>query len=603
MIILGINAFHGDASAALLVAGELVAAAEEERFTRVKHWAGFPARSINYCLNAAGIGIGDVDHVAISSNPRAQLGRKAFFAIRQRMPLSAVADRVKRLRKSAGLRDHLAAAVECPQAEIRARIHNVEHHDAHIAGGYFVSHFDDASVLSIDGMGDYTSTVTAIAEDNRYRKLDTVLFPHSLGYLYNVVTIFLGFPHYGDEYKVMGLAPFGKPEFINEFRQVIKPYGRTFRLNLDYFMHPSIGVSMSWDGGTPSVDAFHSKQLEQLLGPACEPREPITDRHEDIAASLQKVTEEIIFHLLNELHKRTNNDRLVIVGGCAMNSVAVGKITRNTPFTDVYVPAGAADNGTAIGAAFYVQHVRLQQPRKFQLRHASWGSEIADAHCLAAAQCAELTYQVLKTQELLDYVVEAIVSGKVVGWFQGRMEFGARALGNRSLLADPRRADMREIINLKIKFRERFRPFAPSILAEYVQDYFEIDEPSPFMERVLPIRSDKYDVIPAVTHVDGSGRLQTVTKESNRLYWDLIDRFRQRTGVPMLLNTSLNENEPIVRTPFEAIECFLRTSMDALVIGNVVIDRTQFNGRPCEIAKRAMKSVDAGPDSIRPKQC
>ena len=594
MVILGINAFHGDSSAALLIDGELVAAVEEERFTRVKHWAGFPAHSINYCLDVAEIGIENVDHVALSTNPRAHFARKAFFALRRRMPLSTVADRVRRLNKSVSLRDQLAVTVGRP-AQIQAQIHNIEHHDAHIASGFFVSPFDVASVLSMDGMGDYTSTVTAAAEGRQYRKLDSVQFPHSLGYLYNAITIFLGFPHYGDEYKVMGLAPYGKPEFMEEFRQIVRPHSRTFRLNLDYFTHPSKGVRMRWDGGSPSVVAFHSDQLERLLGPARDPNEPITARHENIAASLQKVTEEIIFHVLNELHTRTGHSRLAMVGGCAMNSVAVGKITRNTSFTEVFVPPGAADNGTAIGAALYVQHVTLRRQCRFQLRHASWGPAISQAACREAAKRAGVPYQQFDTPELLDYVVEAIVNGKVVGWFQGRMEFGARALGNRSLLADPRRADMREIINRKIKFRERFRPFAPSILAECVQDYFDMDELSPFMERVLPIRRDKYDVIPAVTHVDGSGRLQTVKKETNPLFWRLIDRFRQRTGVPILLNTSLNENEPIVLSPSEAIECFLRTSMDVLVIGNVVIDRARFRGRGCAIRQQPTKSVDTRP--------
>jgi carbamoyltransferase len=439
-------------------------------------------------------------------------------------------------------------------------------------------------------MGDFVSTVTARGSGQKIEKIDEVFYPHSLGFLYNALTIYLGFPNYGDEYKVMGLAPYGQPEYIHEFRKIIYPKGKTFELNLDYFTHPQAGISMSWDAGNPKVEAFHSKLLEERLGPPRRPNDELTSKHEHIAASLQRVTEEIIFHLLNRLHEAAPNDNVVLVGGCAMNSVANGKVTRETPFRKVYVPVGAADNGTAIGAAFQVWNGLLGKPRSFRLEHAYWGSGVDSAECRAAAAQAGISSREqgagsrqpeecviaareLARDEMLEYVVEAICDGKVVGWFQDRMEFGARALGSRSLLADPRRADMRELINLKIKFREKFRPFAPSVLEEYVGDYFSVDEPSPFMERVLPIRPEKQAEIPAVTHVDGSGRLQTVSRRTSQLYWNLIDRFRQRTGVPMLLNTSLNENEPIVRTPREAVSCFQRTAMDMLVLGNLVIER------------------------------
>jgi carbamoyltransferase len=340
------------------------------------------------------------------------------------------------------------------------------------------------------------------------------------------------------------------------------------------------GISMSWDNGSPNVDAFHSSLMEEKLGPARRPDEPLTDHHENIAHSMQRVTEEIIFHLLNELHAQTGNDNVVMVGGCAMNSVANGRVTSNTPFKNVYIPTGAADNGTSIGAAFHVWNHQLNQPRKFVLKHSSWGNDVDPEECRAAVQASELPTDQFSVTELdkdllMTRVVDAICDGKVVGWFQGRMEFGARALGNRSLVADPRRTDMRDIINLKIKFREKFRPFAPSILEEYVADYFEIDEPSPFMERVLPIRPEKHDEIPAVTHVDGSGRLQSVSRQTSPDYWELINRFRERTGVPILLNTSLNENEPIVRTPMEAISCFLRTAMDMIAVGPLLIERKQ----------------------------
>jgi carbamoyltransferase len=350
------------------------------------------------------------------------------------------------------------------------------------------------------------------------------------------------------------------------------------------------GISMSWDAGSPKVEAFHSKRLEAELGPPRAPTDDLTRRHENIAASLQRVTEEIIFHLLRQLHDAAPQDNVVLVGGCAMNSVANGKVTRQTPFKHVYIPVGAADNGTAFGAAFHVWHRVLGQPRTFSLNHAFWGCGVDPAECRAAVDKLSevgsrhseerpierqgLTVREMCHEEVLSFVVQAICNGKVVGWFQERMEFGARALGSRSLLADPRRTDMRDIINLKIKFREKFRPFAPSVLEEHVAEWFELNEISPFMERVLPIRAEKRSKIPAVTHVDGSGRLQTVSRKTSPLYWELIEQFRERTGVPMLLNTSLNENEPIVRTPSEALSCFLRTAMDVLVLGNLVVSRT-----------------------------
>jgi carbamoyltransferase len=572
-VILGINAYHGDASAALVVNGQLVAAVEEERFNRVKHWAGFPAESIRYVLEEGRIAVGEIDHVAVSFDPTANLGRKALFTIVNRPSLRSILDRLQRQGKSLSIGEQLAAACGVSESRLQAEIHNVEHHDAHLACGYLLSPFDEAAILSIDGMGDFVSTVTARGKGRKIEKLAEVFYPHSLGFLYNAVTIYLGFPHYGDEYKVMGLAPYGEPEYVDEFRQIIFPKGDTFELNLDYFTHVQNGISMSWDGGYPKVEPFHSPLMEQRLGPPRDAKAAVTARHENLAASLQRVTEEIIFHLLNRLHAAAPSENVVLVGGCAMNSVANGKVTRETPFRQVYIPVGAADNGTAIGAAFHVWHEKLGRPREFQLDHGFWGCGVDGSACRAAATKAGLDAQQMDRPKLMEYVVDALCDGQVVGWFQDRMEFGARALGSRSLLADPRRTDMRDIINLKIKFREKFRPFAPSILEEYVGEYFEVDEPSPFMERVLPIRPDKRAVIPAVTHVDGSGRLQTVSRRTSPLYWELIDRFRQRTGVPLLLNTSLNENEPIVRTPDEAVSCFQRTAMDMLVMGDLVVQR------------------------------
>ena len=422
-------------------------------------------------------------------------------------------------------------------------------------------------------MGDFVSTLFAGGEGNALKYFSRTHYPHSLGFLYNAITLYLGFPSYGDEYKVMGLAPYGKPVYLEEFRKLIYPKGDSFELNLDYFTHDTEGIAMNWQDGAPSVEPFHSPELEKLLGPARSPGDEVTAHHENIATSLQAVSEEIIFHLLNRLHALYPSDNLCMAGGVAMNSVANGKITQNTPFKNVYIPAGAADNGTSFGAAFFVWNQILKQPRDFVLEHSYWGSEFSDDACLLSLREYGFRPESYDRSALLDTVVDSLCDGKVVGWFQGRMEFGSRALGNRSLIADPRRADMRDVINLKIKFREKFRPFAPSILEERVSDFFETNETSLFMERVLKIKPEVQEQIPAVTHVDGSGRLQSVRRSTNPLYWDLIHRFGERTGVPILLNTSLNENEPIVRTPKEAIECFLRTDMDILVLGAHCISR------------------------------
>ncbi|MDZ8188190.1 MAG: carbamoyltransferase C-terminal domain-containing protein [Nostoc sp. ChiSLP02] len=573
MNILGINAYHGDASACLVQDGQLIAAVEEERFNRVKHWAGFPAESIRYCLKVGGISAADLDHVAVSFNPKANLNRKLLFTLQQRPSLSSLLDRFNKQSKSTSLKQQLAEACYSQPEEIRATIHNLEHHTTHLASAFFVSPFEKAAILSIDGMGDFVSTLAAAGEGNHLEYFSRTYYPHSIGYLYNAITLYLGFPAYGDEYKVMGLAPYGEPEYLEAFRRIIYPQGDSFELNLDYFTHHEQGIAMKWDNGAPIVEPFHSPELEKLFGPARHPKSEVTQKHQNIAASVQAVTEEIIFHLINRLSDRYESENLCLAGGVAMNSVANGKITQNTPFKNVYIPVGAADNGTSIGAAFFIWNHLLKQPRQFVLDRADWGSEFTDEECLLALQSHDLQPQKLEKEALLHHVVDALCEGKVVGWFQGRMEFAARALGNRTLLADPRRGDMRDIINLKIKFREKFRPFAPSILEERVSEFFEIDEPAPFMEKVFKIRPEKREQIPAVTHVDGTGRLQSVSRQTNPLYWDLINIFAQRTGVPIVLNTSLNENEPIVRTPTEAIGCFLRTHMDALVLGSYYVER------------------------------
>ena len=580
MNILGINAYHADVSAVLVRDGQLVAAVEEERFRRVKHVAGFPVEAIRACLEMGGIRGADVDHVGVSRNPRAHLARKAWFALRHRPDKSLLRDRAANYQKVNGIPAAIAEALGLAPADRRPSVHWVEHHPAHLASAFFVSPFDQAAVCAIDGFGDFVSTSWATGRDRRLDVVHRTYFPHSLGLLYLAITQYLGFMRFGDEFKVMGLAPYGSPDFTKEIGQLLhlRP-GGGFELDLSFFRHWSGGAGMTWTEGEPSVEAVYSPKLETLLGPARRPDEPLTARHEAIAASLQAVFERAAFHVLRGLHARTRLDRLCLAGGCAMNSVANGKIRSETPFTDVYIQPAAGDNGTALGAAYYVWNQVLGQPRGFVMRHGYWGPSFGpDAvesaltsrgDDLGAQGC--VVRRIADDQELYEWTAARIANGEVVGWFQGRMEWGARALGNRSILADPRRADMREIINTKIKFREKFRPFAPSVLEEAHAAYFSGSAPDPFMMQVYPVQADKQAVVPAITHVDGSGRLQTVNAEGNDRYWSLIRAVERQTGVPIVLNTSFNENEPIVHQPSEAIDCFLRTRMDALVIGNHVV--------------------------------
>ena len=581
MNIVGINAYHGDASAALVQDGRLVAAVEEERFNRVKHWAGFPREALRWCLEEGGLRAADVDHVAVSFNPRANFFRRLGFVAKNRPSFRAIFDRIRRQGKTLGLAAQVQQAVGETSGAWRARFHRIEHHQTHAAAGFLISPYDEAAILSIDGMGDFCSLMTAHGQGCSWREISRVWYPHSLGFLYTAMTMYLGFPNYGDEYKVMGLAPYGQPEYVELVRKLIRPAGDTFALSLDYFHHQRHGIRMAWNEGAPKIEPFLSKRFYTEFGPARRPDEPLTARHENLARSLQVVTEEILMHVLNRLHARTKTPNLCLTGGVAMNSVANGKVTQQTPFEQVYVPAGAADNGTSFGAAFYVWNRLLGEPRKFVQKHAYWGCHFDREQCEHAIRSAGLPYEVLDEGSLLRATVNLLLEGRIVGWFQGAMEFGARALGNRSLLADPRRVDMRDIINARIKFRERFRPFAPSILEEQVGDWFEISEPTPYMEKVFPIRPERRPMIPAVTHVDGTGRLQTVSRETNPLYHALITQFFAATQVPLVLNTSLNENEPIVRTPAEALQCFLRTEMDALVLGPCLVNRHQ-HGFPAE---------------------
>jgi len=582
LIILGLNAFHGDSSACLVVDGQLIAAAEEERFRRIKHWAGLPTEAIRYCLEAGGISIGDVDRIAINRNPGANALRKALFAFASKPSLSAITDRLKNAGKVRRVRDDIAAGLGVAPETVRAQVDNVEHHMAHLASAFFVSPFQEAAVVSVDGFGDFASSMWGIGRGNRLELADRTYFPHSLGLFYLAITQYLGFPNYGDEYKVMGLAPYGQPTEMDKMRKIVKllPEGR-FELELDYFLHHSEGVAMVWENGEPTIGRVFSPVLEALFGPIRKKDEPLGTKHWNIAASAQAMYEEAFLHILDHVQKKTGMQALALAGGCAMNSVANGKILERSRFKDVYVQSAPGDAGGAIGAAYAVWHQVLGKPRGFEMRHAYWGPEFSTDEIAALLERRKTDLQeqactvarIDDEQALCRRTAQAISEGMVIGWFQGRMEWGPRALGNRSILGDPRRADMKDILNLKIKRRESFRPFAPSILRERVKDWFETDYDVPFMLQVFQIQESRRQEIPAVTHVNGSGRLQTVTEEQNSRYHRLIKTFGDLTGVPLLLNTSFNENEPVVCRPEEALSCFLRTKMDVLVMGDYLIER------------------------------
>jgi carbamoyltransferase len=612
MIILGINAYHGNASAAILCDGRLVAAVEEERFSRIKYVAGFPARAVRYCLEAAGVSISEVDHIAIPRNPWARFASKVLYGLR--LPRLAV-ERSRVVVRFAGLREELARACGVAPAAIRARWHRVEHHRAHLASAFFVSPFEQAAVLSADGLGDFASTMWATGRDNRLEVHGAVEFPHSLGLYYTAITQYLGFWKYGDEYKVMGLAAYGEPAYLDEFRRILasddavsvrgrrpgaawrepgerRQEHRTaaqaalragpFALGLEYFVHHRSGPDMTWreSDRTPVLGRLFSDHMAARLGPARQVGEPLERRHQDVAATLQARLEEVYFDLLNALHAATGLRALCLAGGVAFNCVANGKIFDRTPFEKVYIQPAAGDAGLAVGAAFYVYHQVLGYPRAFVMDHAYWGPEFTPAAIRQTLDAAGLRYRQLPEEALCRETARYIADGKIVGWFQGRMEWGPRALGNRSIVVDPRRPEMKDVLNRRIKHREPFRPFAPSILEEATGEYFERSYPSPFMILAYPVRPEKRGVIPAPTHVDGTGRLQTVSRQANPRYWRLIKEFERLTGVPVVLNTSFNENEPIVCTPQEAVDCFLRTQMDVLAIGEFLVEgRNQILGK------------------------
>jgi len=577
MYILGLNVYHGDSSACLLNDGVILCAFEEERFTRQKHWAGFPKQAIKSCLEEASITFDDLDYITVSRDPQHNMFKKAKFLIQNPSNILNFSNRIKNRSLLKDLANDFENHFQISKSVIGEKLKFIEHHASHMASAFFASPFQRSAILSVDAFGDFSSTVIAIGENNTIKKFVEVNFPHSIGQFYTAFTQYLGFHHYGDEYKVMGLAPYGKPCYMSEMEKILIKSDRKlelFKLDLDYFIHHTHGVQTKIEENNDPTPSFSfSKKFEEVFGPARKPGDELTQHHKDIASSVQKHCENTIFHILNVLHPLCDTDNLCVAGGVAQNSVANGKITRNSPFKNVYIPPAGHDAGTSIGSALYLYNQILGKKRAAPMYNPYLGAQTSNVSIEKLLSERGIAYEYLDDAALCKKVAQLLHEGNVVGWFHGKAEFGPRALGGRSILVDPRRKDAKDLLNSKIKRRESFRPFAPSILKEHVHEYFEITDDVPFMEKVFPIKPEKHALIPAVTHIDGTGRLQTVDKDHSKKYYQLIDEYYKLSGVPILLNTSFNENEPIVNIPSEALDCYLRTSMDVLVLENYLIKR------------------------------
>jgi len=560
--------FHADASAALVQDGEVVFAIAEERLNRIKHYAGFPNLAINACLDFAGAKITDVDHVAIGQDSDANLARKVRYALANPAKLLNLIHLRQRKQPMRDVRSLVAKALDVDAKMLRFVEHHLEHHVAHIASAYYCSPWEKAAGFSYDGSGDFVSTMMARCEGNQIQVLDRVFLPDSLGSFYTMICEFIGYRQYGDEGKIMGLAPYGNDTLCERLADVISFRNGTFNLDRSFFkpLGSNQGMRVMPDGRVRLARHF-SERMVKAFGAPREPDGELTQREIDLAYAMQRRFEDVFLHLLNQLFERTECEELVMAGGCALNSVANGKLFARTPFRRTWIQPAAGDEGLAIGAALHTYHAVLNQPRRFVMKNSYLGPEFSEERIESDLTRAKLHYRKLEREPLLDCVAEQIAAGKVVGWFQGRMEWGPRALGNRSILAHPGFPGMKDVLNARIKQREWFRPFAPSILEERQGEYFEHDHPSPFMLHVYKIRADKRAQLSAVNHVDDTGRLQSVNREENPLYYELIRCFERKTGIPVLLNTSFNENEPIVCGPEEAIDCFRRTRMDVLAIG------------------------------------
>jgi carbamoyltransferase len=578
--ILGLNCYHADSSACLLKDGKVLIALEEERINRIKHWAGFPALSIKKCLEFEGINIDNVDYVALNQGPAANILKKIKYIFLSKPNLNFYFEKLNNKIK----RQNILRLIEFKIGKLKqnCKLINVEHHLAHLASSYYDSPYDKSVNLSVDGFGDFVSTSWGTSNKNRVTIDSKIFFPHSLGIFYEAFTQFLGFRNYGDEYKLMGLSALGKDSEINKFKKIItlKNNGE-FQLNLKYFNHHTKKISYSWDNVCPVTNNLFNEKINSIFGSPRRSDEALTDYHKNIAASVQRIYENALFNILNFIYKKYKINNLTLSGGCAQNSLANGKILKNTNFTSLFIPSNAGDGGGSIGAA-YIAWERISKLKPARSMTAYLGINYTNEYIGTAIKQSNIklnkndfTISFVEDEEkLCSNIAKEISNQKVIGWFQGKMEWGPRALGNRSIISDPRNKDIKNILNIKIKRRESFRPFAPSILLEEANSWFEnFSDEDFYMTRVLKFRDDKKSIVPGVVHLDGTGRLQTVKQEDNARYYKLIKEFYKITGVPIILNTSFNENEPIVCKPEEALDCFLRTKMDILVMENWIIKR------------------------------
>ncbi|MEJ7624507.1 MAG: carbamoyltransferase C-terminal domain-containing protein [Pyrinomonadaceae bacterium] len=568
-VILGINAYHAGASAAVVIDGVPVAAMAEERLNRVKYFAGFPKLAIKRCLEMAGANLSDVEHVAVGRDSSANLHKKLEFALRNPTRLLNLARIRSKSKSFDDMRSMIESECEVDGTKLKFGTVNVEHHLAHTASAYFASPWEHSAGLTLDGSGDFVSSMISECVGDEIRPLRRVFVPHSLGTLYTAVCQFIGYPKYGDEGKVMGLAPLGNDVYSEFFDDILSPAKNGFTLNPNYFLSfGTTGGMEIGESGEMTVHRLYSDRFVSELGEAREAYAEITQRDMNVAFGLQKVFEEYYMHMLSAVYDQVPTTRISMAGGCALNSVANGKALTETPFTEMCVQPAAGDDGLALGAALFVSNSILKEGKRWVMTDSYLGDEYSDTAIQAELGRYGVAYKSLSRGELIDASTDEIKNGRVVGWFQGRMEWGPRALGNRSILAHPGFPNMKDILNARIKHREAFRPFAPSVLVERQADLFEQTHPSPFMLHVYKIRGEWRERLAAVNHVDNTGRLQTVSRNENPLYYDLISAFDKKTGIPVILNTSFNENEPIVCRPSEAIECFLRTRMDVLAIGS-----------------------------------
>ena len=578
-IIIGINSLHADSAACLVVEGQLVGAVAEERLgQRIKHDSSFPLHAIRRLLSDAGLRLRDVTHLTSARDSYANMGAKICYVCGHPFRSSGAGRTFLERKRQAGqdvITHHLANLCDEDPDKINYKVITVEHHLAHVASAYYLSPFDSLTAgFSYDGSGDFASLLAARCEGTRINPVGKVTLPSSLGFFYTALCQLIGFGKYGEEYKVMGLAPYGEDKYSDLFRELIHEVkGGWFHLNPDFFMmhegNPSIGVGPEQ---VQKITPLYKEKLQELLGVPPGAGRPITQREKDIARSTQARFEEVSIHCLRRLHEMIPTNQLAMAGGCALNGVTNARILRDTPFEVPYLQAASSDDGTCLGAAFHTWHVELNQRDRFHMKHPFWGPEYSAAHITRVAESSEFLARICPSEEdLIETAASLLRDGKVVGWYQGRSEWGPRALGNRSILANPALKDMKDTINKKVKRRESFRPFAPSVLAEKVGTYFEQAVDSPFMMHVVKFRSEWLGRLPAVTHIDGTGRLQSVDRDFNQLYYDLIKRFEEKTGIGMVLNTSFNENEPIVDTPDQALDCFHRTDMDALCLGKCIL--------------------------------